>query len=215
MIDLFLETGSGAASSARLTDAGLTLMRLSYSFDIDTPNKRKLFERILTENRVGFEAGEIFIDSPSEELGTNLLHLSQVIAKVASLQYLKRQTVSSLFYEQLGEFIQDQLAAFGPRAAYSPIPNRPELEADWVFEKAGRPIYLFGVKDSSKARLAAVSCLEFQRSNLAFRSIIVHEDFEGLRKKDQSIITNASDKQFASLPAFEENGRGFLEREAA
>lgn len=215
MIDLFLDTRANNPNLVRITDAGLTLMKLSYNFDIDTPNKQRLFERILSENQVQFSGGEIFLEVVPDELGISMLHLSQVIAKVSSLQYLKRQIVSTLFYEQLGEFIAKDLASFDPKPQYAPIPDRPELEADWIFPTLQKPLYLFGVKDSSKARLAAISCLEFQKSNIAFRSVIVHEDFEGLRKKDQSIITNASDKQFSSLRAFIEDGRKYLDREAA
>ena len=215
MIDLFLDTRANNPNLVRITDSGLTLMKLSYSFDIDTPNKQRLFERILSENRVSFEGGEIYLESAPDNLGISLLHLSQVIAKVSSLQYLKRQVISSLFYEQLGEFITKDLASFDPKPQYVPIPDRPYLEADWAFLLPQRPLFLFAVKDSSKARLAAISCLEFQKKSIPFRSVIVHEDFETLRKKDQSIITNASDKQFASLRAFVEDGRKYFDREAA
>jgi hypothetical protein len=215
MIDLFLDTRANTPTSVRVTDSGMTLMKLSYSFDIDTPNKERLFDRILSENQVKYESGEIFLDSKPEDLGISMLHLSQVIAKVSSLQYLKRQVISNLFYEQLGEFIQRDLDDFKPKPDYAPLQDRPELEADWVFEMSPRPLYLFGVRDSSKARLTAVSCLEFQKRNLPFRSVIVHEDFEALRKKDQSIITNASDKQFSNLRAFVEDGKKFFDREAA
>ena len=215
MIDLFLDTRANNPNLIRITDSGLTLMKLSYTFDIDTPNKQKLFDRILNENRVSYENGEIYLDSSPEDLGISMLHLSQVIAKVSSLQYLKRQVITSLFYEQLGEFVTKDLAVFDPKPNYAPLQDRPELEADWVFSLGQRPLYLFGVKDSSKARLSAISCLEFQKRDIAFRSVIVHEDFETLRKKDQSIITNASDKQFASLRAFVEDGRKYFDREAA
>jgi hypothetical protein len=215
MIDLFLDTRANNPNLVRITDSGLTRMKLSYTFDIDTPNKQKLFERILSENRVSYESGEIYLDATPEDLGISMLHLSQVIAKVSSLQYLKRQVITSLFYEQLGEFIHRDLAAFDPKPNYAPLQGRPELEADWVFPLGPRPLYLFGVKDSSKARLSAISCLEFQKKDIVFRSVIVHEDFEALRKKDQSIITNASDKQFASLRAFVEDGRKYFDREAA
>jgi len=215
MIDLFLDTRANNPSLIRITDSGLTLMKLSYTFDIDTPNKQRLFEKILTENHIGFQGGEIYIDSTPEDLGISLLHISQVIAKVSSLQYLKRQVITSLFYEQLGAFITKDLASFDPKPDYAPLPDRPELEADWFFSLKDKPLFLFGVRDSSKARLSAISCLEFQKRNIPFRSVIVHESFELLRKKDQSIITNASDKQFASLRAFVEDGLKYFEREAA
>jgi hypothetical protein len=43
MMDIFLDMpkNGNEAAKIRVTDHGLTLMRLSYTFDIDTPNKEK------------------------------------------------------------------------------------------------------------------------------------------------------------------------------
>jgi hypothetical protein len=216
MIDLFLDLREGDPFNIRLTDGGLTLMRLSYTFDIDTPNKQRILNRILSENQIELSRGELTLRTKPESVFPGLLAFAQVIAKVTSLSFLKRQVISSLFYEMLDDFIRDELSRFSPRPRYSPIGNRPELEVDWLFPFEKKPIFLFGVKDSSKARLAAISCLEFQRQEIPFRSIVVHEDFEdGLRKSDQRIITSAADKQFTSLEDFAENGPRFFAREAA
>jgi len=216
MIDLFLDQRSKSLDSLTLTDNGLTLMRLSYTFDIDTPNKRRILTKILSENGITESAGELILEATSANLTSRFLHFSQVIAKVTSLQFLKRQVISSLFYESLGEFIKDNLRQFSPQPRYFPLRDRPELEVDWAFITGPRPIYLFGVKDSPKARLSAISCLEFQRQETPFRSVIVHEDFEdGLRKGDQRIITSAADKQFTSLDDFRDNAARFFTREVA
>ncbi len=217
MIDIFLDQRSGNIETLKLTDNGLTLMRLSYSFDIDTPNKRKILTRILNENGIAEDAGELSLVATSSNLSARFLHFSQVIAKVTSLQFLKRQVISSLFYEHLEEFIKDNLRQYSPQPRFVPWKERPELEVDWAFlSMASKPIYLFGVKESPKARLSAISCLEFQRQEIPFRSVIVHEDFEdGLRKGDQRIITSAADKQFTSLEDFRDNGPKFFAREAA
>jgi hypothetical protein len=72
------------------------------------------------------------------------------------------------------------------------------------------------VKDDTKARLVTISCLEFQRRRLPFKSVMVHQDFEsGISKKDRVLITNAADKQFTSLDNFRETGPQFFERERA
>ena len=66
-----------------------------------------------------------------------------------------------------------------------------------------------------QARLAALACREFQMAHLPFRSLIVHEDFEsGLSRKDQARITNAADKQFASLADFQAGAEEYFAREA-
>ncbi len=45
-------------------------MRLSYSFDLDTDNKQRIFKELLAENRVEFDesSGNIFIDTSEEHI---------------------------------------------------------------------------------------------------------------------------------------------------
>jgi len=50
---------------------------------------------------------------------------------------------------------------------------------------------------------------------IAFKSVVVHEDFENLRRNDRTRITNAADKQFTTLDDFREKAEEFLAREAA
>ncbi len=132
------------------------------------------------------------------------------------MQYFKREVIQSLFYEQLAEFIEERLAEYNPRPGALPIAGHDEYEVDYQFDAGPRPLYLFGVKDSDKARLVTISCLEFQCRRLPFKSVMVHQDFEsGISKKDRVRITSAADKQFPSLDDFRENGLAFFERESA
>ena len=78
-----------------------------------------------------------------------------------------------------------------------------------------KKVFIFGVKDFDKARLVAISCLEFQKAHLPFTSLVVHEDFENLPKKDRVRITLAVDKQFINLDDFRNNGLGYLQRTSA
>ena len=129
------------------------------------------------------------------------------------MRYFKREVIESLFYEMLDEFVMSNLNEYKPQKNVLPIPDRDDLEADYEFRPNGHPIYLFGVKDSSKARLATINCLEYEKANLNFRSLIVHEDFEKLPKKDRSRITNTCDKQFTTLDDFKINAKTFFNRE--
>ncbi|MBI4877842.1 MAG: hypothetical protein HY822_24690 [Acidobacteria bacterium] len=115
---------------------------------------------------------------------------------------------------RLAEFVEERLAGYNPRRNTLPIPDHEEYEVDYQFDVGPRPIFLFGVKDNDKARLATISCLEFQRRRVAFKGVMVHQDFESsITKKDRLRITSASDKQFTSLDDFRENGPRFFERE--
>ena len=130
------------------------------------------------------------------------------------MQAFKREVVRSLFYEELGDFVKDALVRYNPVADYLPLPDKDELEVDWRFDVKPRNLFLFGVRDNAKARLAALTCRELQIKHVPFRSVIVHEDFEdGLSRKDQTRITSAADKQFTSLIDFKANAEQYFRRE--
>lgn len=215
MVDIFLESAPDGSGNIRVCDYGMTIMRLSYSFDIDTPNKERIFFKILSENQVNENNGNLYVDAKPESLYPAILQFSQTIAKVSSMRLYKREVVQSLFYEMLEEFIVESLKKYNPRPSIFPIKERDDLEVDFEFDIKPYPIYLFGVRDSAKARLATISCLEFQRARLKFKGFVVHEDFDGLSKKDRNRITSATDKQFISLDDFRQNAEQVLEREAA
>lgn len=217
MVDIFLEPcgRNGIQDRIRVSDHGMTLMRLSYNFDIDTPNKEKIFERILRENRIDEENGNLFVDTSPEGLYPAVLQFAQTVAKIGNMQFFKREVIHSLFIEMLSEFIEMNLREYQPQQTFFPLPDRDDLEVDYLFLVKPRPIFLFGVRDAAKARLAAISCLEFQRHKVPFKSFVVHEAFESLGKKDQSRITSAADKQFISLEDFRQNAHQVLEREVA
>ena len=212
---LLLEPRNGT-NKLRVGDHGMTLMRLTYSYDLDTVNKQRIFNRILAENRILEADGRLYIEAELDGLYPAILQFAQTVAKVSSMAYFKREVIQSLFYEQLDEFIEERLAGYNPRPGALPIAGHDEYEVDYQFDVGPRPLYLFGVKDSDKARLVTISCLEFQRRRLPFKSVMVHQDFEsGIGNKDRTRITNAADKQFTSLDHFRETGPQFFERERA
>lgn len=211
MVDLFLNTNG--VDSYSLCDYGLTLQRLSYSYDIDSENKESILQRIISENSLKEENGNIYLNTSSETIFTDIMHITQAYAKIGSMRYFKKEVVENLFYDILDEFIEKELKEFNPKSKVLPIPDRDDLEADYSFSPNGHPVYLFGVKDVSKARLATISCLEYQMANLNFRGWVVNEDFEKLPRKDRSRLTNTCDKQFTSLEDFKSSAKAFLERE--
>ncbi|MBP7496181.1 MAG: DUF1828 domain-containing protein [Bacteroidales bacterium] len=210
MIEIYLEKVN---EQWRISDYAMALMRLSYSYKVDTENKEKIFQKIISENGLSEENGVIFINANDEQLYPSILQFATGISKVTSMRYFKREVIESLFYELLDEYIFSDLQSYKPEKNVLPINERDDLEADYAFHPNGYPVYLFGVKDVPKARLAAICCLEFQKQSQKFRSYVVHEDFEKLSKKDRARLTSACDKQFISLNDFKENSVKFLERE--
>jgi len=213
MVDIFLDLPKPPSESIRISDHGMTLMRLSYSYDVDTPTKQRILNRILSENGIAEDRGRLILNTTQEHLYPALLQFAQTVAKVSSMQAFKREVMQNLFYEMLGDFVKTELSRFHPIEGYLPISDRDDLEVDWKLSLP-RDVFLFGVRDNAKARLAALACREFQRLPISFRSVIVHEDFENdLSRKDRSRITAAADKQFTSLSDFQVNAERYFQRE--
>jgi hypothetical protein len=211
MVDIYLQ--SLPDGRVRISDYAMTLMRLSYSYDVDSPNKERILQKILSENRIREDNGSLLLDVPPESICPGVLQFAQTVAKVSSMRLYRREVIQSLFLESLLKFVDEHLQAYRPKERALPIPERDDLEVDVLFETK-TPIYLFGAKDVTRTRLAAISCLEFQRAGLPFKSVVVHEDFESVGKKDRNRITSAADKQFTSLEDFTTNAVSFFQRAA-
>lgn len=197
----------------KITDFGMTVMRLSYYYELDTDRKNEIFTKIIRENRANVYNGIIEIFTKPNLIYASVMQMAQVIAKVSNMRYFKREIIENLFYEMLEEFVMDGLSKFKPVKAVSPLEGRQEYEVDFEIRPNGVPYYLFGIKDTAKARLATIACQQFSLTKLAFKSIAVYSDIEKIGKKDRDRLINASDKQYTSLDVFKEAIVPYIERE--
>lgn len=212
MIDIFI-SHSEKENTYSLCDYGLTLQRLAYTFDIDTPNKEAILKRIVDENGLEEKDGNICINTKPETVFNDIMQITQAYAKIGSMKYFKREVIQSLFFEDLHNFIFEELKEFKPKENVYPFPKRTELQADYEFSPNGHPVYLFGIKDVDRARLATITCLELQIKMQQAVSCSVYQDFDGIPKKDRLRLTNACDKQFTSLDEFISSSKTYLERQ--
>src|SRR4030065_2033871 len=204
MMDIFLSEIPDK-KRLKISDFGLTMMRLSYSYDVDTPNKEKIFNKILSENSIQNENGELFIEVKPEYIYVGLMQFAQAISKITNMRLYKREVIHSMFFEMLEEYVMDKLQKYNPLKRFYPIPGHEEYEVDYCFNHRRRPIYLFGVNGSSNSRLATISCQKFISEKLNFSSLVVLENLDVLGKKDQARLMSAADKQFPSLEEFQKN----------
>lgn len=90
MIDIFITESPSSPGKIRICDYGLTLMHLSYTYDIDTPNKERILDNIISENGLQREDGNIFVDVAPDMLYPYIFQFSQTVGKVSSMQYCER-----------------------------------------------------------------------------------------------------------------------------
>lgn len=211
MYSIYLDVDS-STGKIKLRDFGNTLMRLAYTFNIDTPNKEDILNNIVHNNLGTLDNGEIIVECSECEIIDSILRYSTLVSKVSNMDILQRKVVNSLFYDYLNSYIAETFQEFNPTQQVFPLKNREDLVVDWRLSRNNKQIYLFGVKDNSKAKDVTICCLEFQKANVPFTSVVVYEDMDTISKKERSRLINTSDKQYTSLESFKEYSQEQLPR---
>lgn len=210
MYDVFIEEIN---DYIRISDYGLTMMKLSYNFEFDTDHKQEILEGIILQNRCKFKNGTIYLDILPKQFEGAIYQFVQTISKVCTMDIISKEDVKSYFYELLDNYIDEHLKNYQIEKDHKPLPNS-DLTVDYVIP-IKKPIYLFAVKDDTKASKVVISCLTFITQKINYRSLIVSEDLLSLNKFYQSQIINTADKVFTRLEDFQNKGAEYLQREIA
>lgn len=213
MYDIFIEECPTNNNLIRISDYGLTLMKLSYTFDIDTPNRQSVISDIIIQNRGNYDDGNIFLDVTTNQFQGGIYQFCQIIAKISNLDIINREVVRSCFYEMLNQFFNNNIKQLFDSVQNDIYPlGNTDYKVDFAIPQK-KPIYIFGIKDNTKASKVVISCLSFQKAGLPYQSLAIHEDFENLDRYYKNQITNTIDKQFTSLSEFEKQGCEYLQRQ--
>lgn len=213
MISMYLEQ---TGDSWVIRDFGNTLMRVSYTFDMESKNKLDILNGIVKSNYGRLENGELLISATMENLVQSIFQFTQLVAKVSNIDILRRETVKSLFFENLADCILSNAKKYAVESNFTPTRDR-QLIVDYRLtgDHSARPLFVFGINENTKASKTVISCFNFQKQHIPFRSLIIHEDFESLSTFYRNQITNTADKQFTSLEDFKAEGFGYIDRELA
>lgn len=201
----------------RLTDMGHTLMHLSYENDTNKfrdGTRGKMFEQIKAECTVEETDGEFYIDAPLENLGTNIFRLGQALTKINDLTFLNRARAESTFYEDLAEslykIISDEKIT---RDYHFPeMDNAEDYPIDYYIQGKTAPLYIFGIANRDKARLATIILERLLRVNPDFDSILIFSDLDTIPRRDLARLSNAGGEMIASLDAEEDFSRKLLRK---
>lgn len=212
MMDIFISPADN--DSLVVCDYGMTLMHLSYSYEINTPYRENMLKTIIVENGAQFDNGNIFIKTAPDLLFENIMQLSQVLMKVSGMKYIAARTPTTPFYEDIDNFIFKNLNKFSPKKDFSPLEKHPEYVVDYCINTLRGSFFLFTIRGNEKALSSVVSVLTFQKNNLPFTSIGVHDDYTKLSHANQKKMMNVMDKQFYDSNSFMENVPDYLSRVA-
>lgn len=201
----------------RVTDAGLTLMHLSYDNDLDKireGTRGRLLQQILAESDLSEEDGEFYIEGSADQLGLNVFRFGQALTRVHDLTFLNRARSESTFYEDLREVLRELVGDERLREAYAvpDVPRASEYPVDFFVSGGQTPLYLFGVPSRDKARMATIILQHLIASSSDFNSMIVFQNMADLPRPDVSRLTNAANDQVDSLDAVDDLRRKLLRR---
>ena len=204
MLEIYLNESPKGSEYVRICDLGLSLMRLSYTYDISTDTRKRIFDSILFNNKVNCNEGNLYIDAPLNMLYESILQFAGCVQKVCNMRYWSREIIRSEFYDDLNEFIFSGLASYSPEASVSPgLDSLPDI--DWSLSYKNQNFHIFGVNGNSKAKDVALLLLEMLKAELKFISLVVHEDIEDLGRKESLYLTRNADKQYPNLGAFRDD----------
>jgi len=204
----FLGTGG-----LRITDRGTTFMRLSYLNDLTRfkdGTRGRLLDEVMAGSGVTHSDGEFHADVAGDQLGEGLVRFGQAITRIHDLSFLNRTRIASTFYEDLREEVQ-RIA--GPETeviehyAVPGVPNAESYPVDLCVSGKHAPLYIFGVPDQGKARVATI-ILQYLRMQTAhepkderFNSLVVFQNQSQIPSKDVSRLTNAATMTVDTLEA--------------
>lgn len=181
MIDVYVDhMGNG---QCRITDSGMTLMKLSYTYDINTDNKLRILNQIIDANGLSYQNGVISRTVEVKDLYKELLRFSNTVIRISTMSYFKREMIKNMFYEMVDELVQQELAPkLTVEKQYMPIFGKEEYTVDYRIV-GKNDIFLYAVKDTSKARLVTICEQTFRLNRLDSDSIVVYEDFSTIQKQ--------------------------------
>ena len=203
MVDIYLQDSTERAGYVRVCDFGMTLMRLSYTYEVNTDTRQRIFNSILINNGVHNDQGNLYLDTPVDKLYESILKFVGCVQKVYNMRYWGKDNIRSAFYDDLGEYVTTKLKRFKPCENYFPI-SEYSVSVDWFLKYENVNFFVFGVLGNDKAKDVTIALLEFRKVELSFLSLVVYEDFEALGKKARAYLTKNADKQYPALNDFRE-----------
>ncbi len=213
MMTIFLkETEDGRID---IFDHGMSLMRLSYTFDIDTDNKEKVLNSLIMAKDAENRNGDICLTVKPEQLFSGIMTYSQLVDQVCNLNILSREAVSDMFYDNLNVMVEQILPDYHYEKDYY-LEGYSDMKIDYVFQidRSQKPLCLFGIKDTNKAQQTTICCLQLARKRIPFKSVAVFENMDsGITRFARNSVVNTVGKVFSDLDGFKENASEYFREE--
>ena len=187
-----------------LTDEAHTYMHLTYSLDekdLKQGTRQTIISNVLSVFGVDDREGELTIKIENGAYGNALYSFIQALLKITDVTYLSRERVHSTFLEDFRSFMEEQIPSnrrifewHDPK--YDSTSN---YTVDLRVNGMEKPLFVFAVNGDNKARDVTINLLQYERWNLAFRTMAIFENQEEISRKVLARLSDVCEKQFSNL----------------
>lgn len=208
-----------ATGGFRVSDTGHTMMHLSYENDISKFRegvRGRLFDQILAESDLKEDDGEFFLETSAEDLGKSVFRFGQALTKLHDLTFLNRARVESTFYEDLWESMTHVVSPDKVIRdyVYRDMPNAEDYPIDYRIEGKTEPLFVFGIPNRDKARLATIVLEHLLRADAQFKSLLIFANQAEMPRADLARLSNVGGEMVSSLDAQDDLKRKLLKMAA-
>ncbi|AUX61831.1 DUF1828 domain-containing protein [Simonsiella muelleri] len=201
--------------SFKISDKGSTIMRLSYENDLKLLKgaRTEVLNQIINENGVYFDNGEIYTRSLEKDLTATVFKLGQALTRISDLGLWNKARIKSTFYEDL-DFNLHRIIPYQEikKDAYLEIDREKLFPIDYLVNGEDKPLLIFGVPDSSKARLATIIMLKVAEWKINCNKMVVLNGLENIGNADLERLMDAANDFVPKVTEFESMERKIAER---
>lgn len=174
MIEVFIKPKSGSKNQARIFDYGMSLQRLSYTYDINTTSRKRVLESILWNNDINNDNGNLYIDTTIDGLYENILKFIGGVQKICNMKYWSKSS-DKVVLHQFNNTAYSVLNSYNKfEMRYRPPGYDGRFLVDWFLSHDDSSFYIFGIGGYSKASNTTIAILEYLNISLVFNSVVVY-----------------------------------------
>lgn len=202
------------------TDLGNSLMRLSYDADptsVREGQRSRVLGQVLADYGMEDREGELVLKTAGTDLGTAAFKFTQALARVHDISFLNRANVETTFYEDLEKTLVSVAGLERVHKNYTvpSVKQSKDYPVDYYVETRKLPLYVFGVPNRDKARLATIVLQHLLSNDHAFDSAVVFRNAEEIGRADFHRLANVANDLVMSADAVDDIKRKVAHRMTA